>query len=112
MTKAFAPAFRSDLDSELVPWEAADEFDATIAYLAERNPKAARKLAEGVLAAVNRLLPRIVAAAGVSSVLGGAGCGSTCATAFVSRPPRSPATADPKPLAMPRRTRVLKRRWS
>jgi plasmid stabilization system protein ParE len=35
--------------------EAADEFDATIAYLAERNPKAARKLAERVLTVVDRL---------------------------------------------------------
>ena len=34
---------------------AADEFDATIGYLAERNPQAARKLAEGVLAAIDRL---------------------------------------------------------
>ena len=35
--------------------EAADEFNATIAYLAERNPRAARKLAEGVLEVVDRL---------------------------------------------------------
>lgn len=35
--------------------EAADEFDATIAYLAERNPQAARKLAEGVLTLIERL---------------------------------------------------------
>ena len=34
---------------------AADEFDATIGYLAERNPQAARKLAEGVLATIDRL---------------------------------------------------------
>jgi len=34
---------------------AADEFDATIGYLAERNPQAAHKLAEGVLAAIDRL---------------------------------------------------------
>jgi plasmid stabilization system protein ParE len=34
---------------------AADEFDAAIGYLAERNPQAARKLAESVLAAIDRL---------------------------------------------------------
>jgi plasmid stabilization system protein ParE len=34
---------------------AADEFDATIGYLAERNPLAGRKLAEAVLAAIDRL---------------------------------------------------------
>jgi len=34
---------------------AADEFDATIGYLAERNPQAAHKLAAGVLVAIDRL---------------------------------------------------------
>jgi plasmid stabilization system protein ParE len=34
---------------------AADEFETAIGYLAERNPLAARKLAEAVLAAIDRL---------------------------------------------------------
>jgi plasmid stabilization system protein ParE len=35
--------------------EAADEFDTTIGFIAERNPAAARKLAVNVLALVERL---------------------------------------------------------
>jgi plasmid stabilization system protein ParE len=35
--------------------EAADDFEAAVAYLAERNPSAARKLAEAVFSLVERL---------------------------------------------------------